>query len=550
MEIQRLLLFAALAFTVMMMWSAWQKDYGPKPPVTQSQAQTSGSTAANQATLEATVPGAPGSAAGESSPGEKALTSTGRIRVHTDVYDIDIDTTGGDLREVDLLKYPVAANEPKTPFRLMHDSGEGLFVAQTGLLPAANGPKLDVPNHHSIFQSAKSEYTLAKGQDTLNVRLVWKGSDGVEIDKIYTFHRGRYVVDVAYEVHNGSSEPWQGHIYRQLQRTRPKSKKRNFVHTFTGGVIHTPEKPYQKISLDDMEKKDLSTDISDGWLAMTQHYFLAAWVPNSTVTGHYYTKNPGKDRFIIGMVGPDHQVAPGTTSTITSRLFVGPKLQDHLGEVAPGLELTVDYGWLTFIAEPIFWVLKHIHNIIGNWGWSIILVTILIKAMFYKLSETSYKSMAHMRKMQPRMQNLKERFGDDKEKLNEAMMKMYKEEKINPLGGCLPIVVQIPVFISLYWVLLESVEMRQADFMFWLNDLSSADPYFVLPLIMGVTMLIQQRLNPTPMDPIQAKVMMVLPVVFTVFFAFFPAGLVLYWVVNNTLSIAQQYYITRYVVKA
>jgi YidC/Oxa1 family membrane protein insertase len=281
---------------------------------------------------------------------------------------------------------------------------------------------------------------------------------------------------------------------------------------------------------------------------MIQHYFLGAWIPPKDSSNTYYSKAPEGNRFVLGMIGPSATVASGENGTLGARLYVGPKLQDHLQEVAEGLELTVDYGILTILSEPLFWILKQIHNFVGNWGWAIIIITIMLKAVFYKLSETSYKSMAHMRKVQPRLQQLKERYGDDRQKLNEAMMKMYREEKINPLGGCLPILVQIPVFIALYWMLLESVEMRQAPFMLWINDLSSPDPYYVLPVLMGITMLIQHKLNPTPLDPIQARVMMILPIAFTFFFLFFPAGLVLYWVVNNTLSIAQQWYITRVVI--
>ena len=281
---------------------------------------------------------------------------------------------------------------------------------------------------------------------------------------------------------------------------------------------------------------------------MIQHYFLAAWIPKKDEDFRYYTRAPGNEHYIIGMTSPTYQVAAGQKRTLENELYVGPKLQDKLQAVAPGLELTVDYGILTVIAKPIFWLLEKIHSFVHNWGWSIIFLTLIIKLAFYKLSEASYKSMANMRRMQPRMKALKDRFGDDRAQMNKALMDLYKKEKINPLGGCLPIVVQIPVFISLYWVLLESVEMRQAPFMLWIQDMSTADPYFILPILMGITMVVQQKLNPTPLDPIQAKLMMVLPLVFTVFFAFFPAGLVLYWVVNNMLSISQQWYITRVVI--
>ena len=392
---------------------------------------------------------------------------------------------------------------------------------------------------------------MAAEQKELVVRLHWQGGAGIAVDKVFTFHRGSYVVDVTYEVHNAGSQPWSGQAYYQLQREKPASSSGAFgVHTYTGGVIHGKEVKYEKISFDDMDKKPLAQTLAGGWAAMIQHYFLAAWIPPQQQSDDFYSKALGEGRYLLGLRAPTATVAPGQQATIAARLYVGPKLQDHLGAVADGLELTVDYGKLTILADPIFWLMKHIHKLVGNWGWSIILLTLLIKLAFFHLSATSYKSMANMRKLQPRLQALKERFGDDRQALNEAMMKMYKEEKINPLGGCLPILVQIPVFIALYWVLLESVELRQAPFILWIHDLSTRDPYFVLPIINGIAMLIQQRLNPSPMDPIQAKVMMVLPVVFTFMFAYFPAGLVLYWVVNSLLSIAQQYYITRWVVKA
>jgi YidC/Oxa1 family membrane protein insertase len=356
-------------------------------------------------------------------------------------------------------------------------------------------------------------------------------------------------VEVEYRIDNQGTEEWSARPYHQLQRTPPQETSR-FLYTYTGGVLYSPEEKYEKIDFGDMADENLSRDVKAGWAAMIQHYFLAAWIPAAEETQRYYTRALSGERYVIGMIGQPVKVAAGSEQITDARLFVGPKLQDVMEKVAPGLELTVDYGKLTVLAKPIFWLLEKIHALVGNWGWSIIFLTMLIKGAFFKLSETSYKSMANMRKLAPRLQALKERYGDDKQKLNQAMMDMYKTEKVNPLGGCLPVLVQIPVFIALYWVLLESVEMRQAPFMLWINDLSAKDPYFVLPLIMGVTMLIQQKLNPAPMDPIQAKVMMILPVVFTVFFAFFPAGLVLYWVVNNTLSIAQQWVITRRVERA
>jgi len=543
MDFQRLLLVAALSFTLLMIWQAWQKDYVlPKTEVVQDQAQAPG--AEQRKDIPAAPAGMTGTTQPSDAPSVQGVKSAQRIHVKTDVYDVEIDSIGGDVRRVDLLKYPVAVDKPDQPFRLL-DDGKNFFIAQAALLPANDSP---APNHHQQFNAEKDRYEMVDGADTLEVRLTWNDGQGLSIDKVYTFHRGSYVIDVAFEVKNESGKPWSGHMYRQLQRNEPESGGSRFIYTYTGGVIYSEEEKYEKVKFDEMKETDLSRSITGGWAAMIQHYFLGAWIPPKDEIGNYYTKSPGENRYIIGMVGPVKSVAPSETGTLNARLYVGPKLQDQLEEVAKGLELTVDYGILTIISEPLFWMLKQIHNIIGNWGWAIIILTIMIKAVFYKLSETSYKSMAHMRKVQPRLQQLKERFGDDKQKLNEAMMKMYREEKINPLGGCLPILVQIPVFIALYWMLLESVEMRQAPFMFWINDLSTKDPYFVLPVLMGITMLIQHRLNPTPMDPIQARVMMILPIAFTFFFMFFPAGLVLYWVVNNTLSIAQQWYITRVVI--
>jgi YidC/Oxa1 family membrane protein insertase len=523
-----------------MIWQAWQQDYvQPKTEVAQGQAATQPA---------GDMPGAPEQPLSGAQPGDapsvRQVKSVQRIQVRTDLYDIEIDGIGGDLRRVDLLDYPVEVDQPDQPFRLMADDKD-FFIAQAALLPANDSP---APNHHQQFVAEKDSYRMAEGDDTLEVRLTWVGSDGVAVDKIYTFQRGSYVIDVAFEVRNNSPQPWQGHMYSQLQRSEPEDSGSAFIYTYTGGVLYSEAEKYEKIDFDDMQKVDLNRSITGGWAAMIQHYFLAAWIPQANETSNYYTKAPGDNRYIIGMVGGARSVPAGEKGLLNAQLYVGPKLQDELKEVAKGLELTVDYGILTIISEPLFWMLKKIHGIIGNWGWAIIILTIMIKAVFYKLSETSYKSMAHMRKVQPRLAALKERYGDDKQKLNEAMMKMYREEKINPLGGCLPILVQIPVFIALYWMLLESVEMRQAPFMLWIQDLSTKDPFYVLPVLMGATMLIQHKLNPTPLDPIQARVMMILPIAFTFFFMFFPAGLVLYWVVNNTLSIAQQWYITRVVI--
>jgi len=542
MDNPRVLLAIALSFLVLLMWQAWMKDYGPteQPAPQTAEAPKAETPAAPGAGAEDLPAAHEAPAPQESAPVAMQLPAGQKIEVHTDLFRAVIDTQGGDLREVDLLKYPVTLKPDSPPFRLMETSAEQLFIAQSGLR-VGKGPE---PTHHARFSVDKQAFDLPAGADTLEVPLHWTNDKGIKVTKIYRFHRDSYVIDVTFQVDNSGGEAWKAQPYFQLQRT-PLQSTSKFIHTYTGGVLYSPAEKYQKISFGDMQDKNLNREVTGGWAAMIQHYFVGAWIPPAKQPERYYTRALEGERYVIGMIGPALNVAPGSRASSEARLFVGPKLQHRMEAVAPGLELTVDYGKLTFIAEPIYWLLEKIHGLVGNWGWSIIFLTILIKLAFFKLSETSYKSMANMRKLAPRLQALKERYGDDKQKLNQAMMDMYKKEKVNPLGGCLPVLVQIPVFISLYWVLLESVEMRQAPFMLWIQNLSAPDPYYILPLIMGATMLIQQKLNPAPMDPMQAKVMMVLPVVFTVFFAFFPSGLVLYWVVNNTLSIAQQYVITR-----
>jgi YidC/Oxa1 family membrane protein insertase len=421
------------------------------------------------------------------------------------------------------------------------------FIAQSGLIGSEKG---NAPDHEAIYQNQQDIYKMADGSDELIVPLTWTNSKGVTVTKSFVFHRGSYLAAIRYQIDNQSGESWAARDYGQLQRTEPQSGNGFTTYTYTGGVYYNPQEKYEKVDFDDMAKKKLSVESDRGWLAMIQHYFLSAWIPPKDQVEHYYTNALKGGKYLIGSYSPTVSVAAGDNITISRQLFIGPKLQDQLESIAEGLELTVDYGWLTVIAKPIFWLLKAIHNWVGNWGWAIIILTLLIKAAFFKLSETSYKSMANMRKFTPRIQAIKDRYGDDKQRIQSAMMELYKKEKINPLGGCLPILVQIPVFIALYWVLLESVELRQAPWILWIESLSEKDPYFILPLIMGVSMFVQQKLNPAPPDPMQAKIMMTLPFVFTIFFAFFPAGLVLYWVVNNLISITQQWYITRKIEQA
>jgi YidC/Oxa1 family membrane protein insertase len=547
MDNQRLILFVALSFVILLLWQAWQEDYGPRPVETGAPtAATAPSSTAGMPAVSGVaddIPGAvPESAQASALPETELLKKGKSVTVQTDLFRVMIDTTGGDLRRADLLAYPATTEPGSPPFRLLNDSLPNLFFVQSGLR-AQSGTE---PTHHVVYTAEQDNYRMADTASELQVALRWRSPEGVEVIKRYTFHRDSYVVDLEHEVRNGSGSDWQGRQYRQLQRTQvAETGQSTFIYTYMGGVLYSPEEKYEKIKFEDMVDANLDRNVTDGWAAMLQHYFVGALIPERGEVNRYYTKTLSNARYVIGLISPGRTIAAGDSSTFTTRLFIGPKLQGKMKEAAPGLELTVDYGLLTVLAQPVFWLLKTLHGYLGNWGWAIVFVTLLIKLAFYKLSETSYRSMANMRRLTPRLKSLKERFGDDRQKLNQAMMELYKKEKINPLGGCLPILVQIPVFIALYWVLLESVELRQAPFMLWITDMSAPDPYYILPLLMGATMLIQQRLNPAPMDPIQAKVMMVLPIVFTVFFAFFPSGLVLYWVVNNTLSIAQQWMITR-----
>ena len=558
MENQRLFIFIALVFLGMMMYSEWQRDYGPTSTARTTATNTESRTSANNVPASGSVPTpthkADDSAVPAAVPAAKPkgatisgvdnkLDSKKRIHVKTDFLDVELDTIGGDIRQVRLLKFPVDEKTPDRSFEIMTDKGSRLFVAQSGFSML----KGKGPNHKAQYRADKLDYVLGKDNNEIRVNLYWTDSSGVKVTRTYTFKRSSYVVKLDVTVENSGTQDWQGSFYKQMQRTHfAEDKNSMFVmQTYMGGVIYTPEELYEKISFSDMQEQNLMrTNVKGGWIAMMQHYFLGAWIPDENEVNNLYSRYDNF-RYYIGMITAAETIAAGNSKSFSSRFYVGPKDQNSLSKIAPGLELTVDYGFLTVLAKPLFWLLNTLHGIFGNWGWAIIFLTVIIKLAFFKLSEKSYRSMANMRKLQPRMKALKERFGDDRQKMNQALMELYKKEKINPLGGCLPILVQIPVFIALYWVLMEAVELRQAPFMLWITDLSSQDPYYVLPILMGISMFLQQKLNPAPLDPVQAKVMMFLPLVFTVFFLFFPAGLVLYWVVNNSLSIAQQYVITK-----
>ena len=555
----RPILLIGLAVVGFLLWQQWQEAYGPgaqreparavrdtpdardlpdaaetrrgdAPSATQTPRAPDVPSAADLPTTAAQPAPAPTPPAGDADV----------VTVRTDALTVRIDPQGGTIWKVSLTRYPIEIEEPDRPFVLMDDRAGLLYVAESGLVGAS------APNHHAVLTPERSDYVLAPGTDRLDVRLHWEDENGVRIAKVFEFARDSYEIGVRYEVDNQSSLPWTGQAYGQFRRIPPEgSGGLGTIYTYTGAVLSSPDKPYEKIDFDDMESEDLDREVRDGWMAMIQHYFASAWIPERDVVARYYTKAlPGRE-FLAGLVAPPVTVAPGTSGETRLKLFAGPKVQSRLEAAAPGLKRTVDYGWLFFIAQPLYVALEFIHDYVRNWGWSIIILTFLIKLAFYHLSAASYRSMARMRKLSPKIQTLRDRHSGDRQKMNQAMMELYKKEKINPLGGCLPIVVQIPVFIALYWVLLETVELRQAPFIFWLKDLAEHDPFFVLPLLMGGSMFLQQRMSPTPPDPIQAKVMMFLPIIFTGFFLFFPSGLVLYWLVNNLLSIAQQWTITK-----
>ncbi len=543
MDTYRFTLFLALGLILLLIWQAWEEEQARKAP-----AAPAASTAPHASTQEVPVappsrPAAQDMASAAEQADRPALVRGTRIHVVTDLLEAVIDTEGGDLRELYLRRYPVSVDQPDVPFQLMRDEGPEIFVAQSGLI----GLEGSYPTHKVRYRAEHSRYTLAEGQQSLRVPLAWTGPDGVRYTKTYVFHRGRYLIDIEFQVANHTKREWTGYLYAQFQR---RHLKRNgwFVQdlAYTGGAIYTPEDKYQKIGLDEMAEKPLKRQVRGGWVAMLQHYFVGAWMPAPTALSEFYSDGYADGRRVIGYKALEPvTIAPGGQGTLSAQLYAGPKEQRLLEALAEGMVLTVDYGMLTFLSAPLFWLLDHIHRWVGNWGWAIVILTFLIKLVFYPLSAASYRSMAQMKKVQPKLEEIKQRYANDREKLNQALMELYRTERINPLGGCLPILIQIPVFIALYWVLLESVEMRQAPWILWIKDLSTPDPYYVLPIVMGATMYLQQLIGPQPTDPIQRRMFLAMPAVFTVFFLFFPSGLVLYWTVNNLLSIAQQWHITR-----
>jgi len=557
MENQRFFLYIALAFVLYMIWLTWQQEHMVAPEIKPGQ---------EQAGLEADPLDLPESTNTEDLPEISSSEATSadapvtqvnnsvakseKITVKTDVLNLIIDTRGGDVRQVDLPTYPVSLKEKDKPFRLMY-SGQRTYIAQSGLQhDKINGQRVSnklAPTHHDVYRAEQTFYELEKGQDSLEVRLNWSGDNGIEVEKVFTFYRDSFVFDVKHSVVNNSDSIWVGRQYNQLRRSPvPEDTGWLRLPTYTGTAYFNGK--YEKHSFGDVEDEPIKLNVQGGWVAMLQHYFVSAWVPEAESENTFYSKtveSTGQKQYLIGMKSAAKTIAPNSSADFTRRFFTGPKLQHRMEKIAKGLDLSVDYGMFSILSKPLFWLLEWFHKLVGNWGVAIILVTVVIKLAFFKLSASSYKSMARMRKVQPRFQALRERYADDKQKLNQAVMEMYRKEKINPIGGCLPILVQMPVFLALYWVLVESVELRQAPFMLWIQDLAIRDPIFVLPFLMGISMFVQFKLNPTPPDPMQARIFALMPIMMTIFMAFFPAGLVLYWLMNNILSIAQQYVITK-----
>ena len=536
MDNRRLILLLVFSFSLIMLWDAWQKQSQPKLAPTAKTAPTAG--AAAGAVPTPTLPPAGPAAVPGAVPGSAAVVAgAATAKIRTDLYVAEISSLGGDITRLELVRHPETEDKSKN-FLLFDNGGKHIYLGQSGVIGEG------MPNHKTEWKLVAGEHVLKDGEQKLEVRLEAPAANGGKVAKTYVFQRGSYQIEVR---HDGVAPG--AHAYYQITRDgKPAEGQNNSmmmgVVTFTGPAVFTDAEKFQKVEFADIlkNKAKFAQKADNGWLAMVQHYFVAAWLPAAGTQREYFMRKVGEDLYSAGVILP---VGADGKSTIS--LYAGPQEQDQLEKIAPGLDLVVDYGWLTVIAAPLFWVLGAIYKLVGNWGWAIIGLTMLLKGIFFPLSAASYKSMAKMRVLTPKLMKLKETYGDDKQRLNQEMMALYKKEKVNPLGGCLPVLVQIPVFIALYWVLLGTVEMRNAPWLGWITDLSVKDPYYVLPLIMGATMFIQTKLNPTPPDPIQAKVMLYMPIMFTVMFLWFPAGLVLYWTVNNILSIAQQWQITRMV---
>ena len=546
MDIKRTVLWVIFFMSAVMLFDNWQRDHGrpsmffPNTSATKTVPGAAPGTT-TPGTQAADLPQAATGAApgGATAPATQAAAQL--IHFHTDVYDGEIDTRGGTLSKLSLVKEG-DGKQPDLYITLFDHTATHTYLARTGLLGG------DFPNHTDIYTPVAGQaHDLTGDAKSMQISFESPVKGGVKVVKTYTFTRGSYVIGVDTKIVNVGTVPVTPTLYMELVRDSQPVDTPRFSHTFMGPAVYTEQHHFQKIDFSDIDKNKatFASSADNGWIAMVQHYFASAWIPTQGAKRDIYVEKIDPTLYRVGVKQPVATIAPGQSVDVQSRLFAGPEEERMLEGVAPGLELVKDYGYVTIIAKPLFWLLEKIHSFVGNWGWSIILLTLLIKAVFFPLSAASYKSMARMKAITPRMQALRERFKGDPQKMNSALMELYKTEKVNPFGGCLPVVIQIPVFISLYWVLLSSVEMRGAPWILWIHDLSQQDPFFILPVLMAVSMFLQTRLNPTPPDPVQAKMMMFMPIAFSVMFFFFPAGLVLYYVVNNVLSIAQQYYITR-----
>jgi len=558
----RIYLWIALALVAWMNYQAWMTDYSPRPDVNAATSASPSDVSRNTETagdLSSKIPQASKAESSDSAANKPTATpSTAAtttetaaaqvIHVHTDVLDVDISTLGGTIQKADLLKYTKVKGEEALVRLENKDDPSTLYVLQSGLIGTGKGP---YPTHLATWSTARTTYDIDGGQE-LRVPLTWTNDQGVTVTKTYIFHRGLYSIGLEYNVQNHADAPWQVAPYAQLLRNDPRTKSSMF--NVEGRAFHGPAlddgTKYRKLDLAaDSEDSHLSKGVTNGWIAAVQHQFVSAIVPSKDAP-YQFTMNLSGNQYLLAATGPTHSVAPGSAATFRQTLYIGPKLQSQLQKISPRLDRVADYGMLTLLAQPLFTALEWIHSATGNWGVAIIVVTFLLKLLFYPLSEASGRSMAKMKLISPRIKNLQETYKDDRDKLGRAMMDLYKREKVNPVAGCLPIVIQIPVFLAFYWVLLESVEMRQAPFVLWIQDLSARDPYFILPAIMAGAMFVQYKLNPTPPDPVQQKIFMIMPLVMSFTFAFFPAGLVLYWVTNTILSIAQQWNINRRIAAA
>ncbi len=553
METKKLLLIIILSTSLLFLWESWRKELNSTAPQLASGGAVTSTTDQRHDPLPvpgdelAPSTGGSGIAAGiestDPSITPNLLDIGEKVQVTTDMVVVEIDTAGGDIRQLGLLEHPSREDESK-PYSLLLDQATRFQVAQSGLI--GDG----LPSHKTKYtvDSNIYNYELRPGEDKVVVRLLAPEVNGIQVAKIYTFHRGQYVIDVEFEIVNHSDSTIMPFSYFQMLRDPNKPVGTGFLsHSYTGPVLYTEEEKFQKIHFSDLDKNkaEYPTNADNGWVAMLEHYFLTAWLPEDGSPREYYAKRLAPNQYTAGVIAPVGAVEPGQIHSISMPFYAGPQEQKKLAELSPGLELTVDYGWLTILAVPLFTLLSFYHSYVDNWGVAIILLTLTVKLIFFPLSAAGYRSMAKLRVVTPRLQRIREQYSSDRQRMHQAMMEFYKAEKINPMGGCLPILVQIPVFIALFWTLLAAVELRYSPLALWITDMSVPDPYYVLPLVMGVSMWVQSKLSPKPTDPIQAKVMQIMPVAFSIFFFFFPSGLVLYSLCNNILSIAQQWQITR-----